>query len=157
MPLAAWVFRFLGGQYDIHKLYNALHRGPLQRNGWRLHHVEIPGILLLLGVGQFKILFREPRISISIIILITALVGFVGLREQTIGQATSTFHFVLKGSNGRRVSESTRSHNGIACSSSLGIIDSSAACFWGWTLLIYGEMRAMAKSEGSHWNFCETK
>jgi len=60
-----------------------------------LHHIEIPGILL--GVGQLQILFREPCISVSIILFANVLVEFVGLCERIIGQMTLDFRLRPEG------------------------------------------------------------
>jgi len=49
VPLSTSVFGVFRGQHDIRKLYDALYGGSLQRNGWRLHHIELP-VILLLGI-----------------------------------------------------------------------------------------------------------
>ena len=66
VALPARMFQFLRGQHDIPKLCSTLCRNPLQQNGWRLHHIKIPGILLNIGK--------------------TVLIRFICLGEQTIGQ-----------------------------------------------------------------------
>ena len=119
-------------------------------------------VYLSLASGSFKSFFdNHASSSVSNSSLLSGEEGSSASANKQSGRAFSVVDLVLKGSNGLRISESTRSHKGIARSSNLGMADSNAACFCGWMLLIYGERRvtvpfsATTKSEGSHWNCSE--